>query len=147
MRVKDCMSKNIVYATNNSNIRDVAKLMSEHHIGVVPMCDNEQKILGIITDRDIILRSIANDSDKDIKRMPATEIMTTDVIRTSRDTEISWAAEIMARNQIRRLPVVENEKLVGMLSVGDLSRSDDVPNNEVASCINSICNCSGKNAY
>ena len=97
MRVKDCMSENVVWVTGNSSIFEVAKLMNENHIGCIPVCDNSQNLVGIITDRDIVLRTIA--CDKDINQTKVTDIMTKDVIRTSRDTEVSWVANIMAKNQ------------------------------------------------
>lgn len=144
MRVKECMCSNVVCATPESTVSDVAKLMNENHIGSVPVCDENQKLVGIVTDRDIILRSIA--CDKDIKQTKISDIMTTDVIRTSQDTDVSWVAGIMAKNQIRRVPVVENEKLVGIISIGDLARNDNVPNEQVSECICHICDCSNQNA-
>ena len=144
MRVKDCMNENVVWAKWNNTIYDVAKLMNENHIGSIPICDDNQSLVGIITDRDIILRGIA--CDKNVNDTKASEIMTTEVIRTSKDTEISWVADIMAKNQIRRIPVVENEKLVGILSVGDLARNNDIPDKEIATCMCKICNESNKNA-
>lgn len=144
MRVKDCMSENVIWAMTNNTLYDVAKLMNENHIGSIPVCDGNQKLVGIITDRDIILRGIA--SDKDVKKTKTVDIMTTEVIKTSKDTEISWVADIMAKNQIRRIPVVENEKLVGIISIGDLARNNEVPDNKIATCMCKICNNSSKNA-
>lgn len=144
MRVKECMSEQVVWATGDNTIYDVAKLMNENHIGSIPVCDNDQKLVGIITDRDIVLRTIA--CDKDVKQTKVTDIMTTDVIRTSRDTEVSWVADIMAKNQIRRVPVVEDEKLVGIISVGDLAKNNEVPEQELSNCMSHICNDSNQNA-
>ena len=144
MRVKECMNETVVWATGENTIYDIAKLMNENHIGSIPVCDNDKKLVGIITDRDIVLRTIA--CDKDVKQTKATDIMTTDVIRTSRDTEVSWVADIMAKNQIRRIPVVEDEKLVGIISIGDLARNNEVPDQELSNCMCHICNESGKNA-
>lgn len=144
MRVKDCMCSNIIWAQEDSTVKEVAKLMNDYHVGSIPICDNKQNVVGIVTDRDIILRSIA--CDKDIKQTKVSDIMTTDVVRTSKDTDISWAANIMAQNQIRRIPVVENERLVGMISIGDLARNKDVPNSEVAQCVCKICNPTNQNA-
>ena len=144
MRVKDCMSKEIVWATRDNTICDVVKLMNEHHIGCIPICDEKQSVIGIVTDRDIILRGIA--CDKNAKQTKINDIMTTDVIRTSKDTDVNWVVDIMAQNQIRRVPVVENEKLVGMITLGDLAKNDDVPNNKIEKCICHICDCSEKNS-
>ena len=143
MRVKECMSDQVIWATGNNTIYDVAKLMNDNHVGCIPICDANQKIIGIITDRDIVLRTIA--CEKDVKQTKATDIMTTDVIRTSKDTEVSWVADIMAKNQIRRVPVVQDEKLVGIISIGDLARNNDVPDTELSSCMCHICNESCKN--
>ena len=144
MRVKECMSEQVVWATGDNTVYDAAKLMNENHVGSIPVCDNDQKLVGIITDRDIVLRTIA--CDKDVKKTKVTDIMTTEVIRTSRDTEVSWVADIMAKNQIRRIPVVEDEKLIGIISVGDLAKNTEVPDQEVSNCMCHICNESNKNA-
>ena len=144
MRVKECMSEQVVWANGNFTVYDAAKLMNENHVGSIPVCDDDQNLVGIITDRDIVLRGIA--CDKDVKQTKVTDIMTTDVIRTSRDTEVSWVADIMARNQIRRVPVVEDEKLVGIISVGDLARNSEVPETELSNCMCHICDNGGKNA-
>jgi CBS domain-containing protein len=142
MRVKDCMSKDPIYVTEENSITSVAKLMNEHHVGSIPVCDDNKKVLGIVTDRDIILRSIA--CDKDVKQTKVADIMSRDVIKTSEDTDASWVADIMSKNQIRRVPVVRNEELVGMVSIGDLARNDDFSNKEVADCMCDICTCTGK---
>ena len=144
MRVKDCMSGDVVWVTDYNTVYDAAKLMNENHVGSIPVCNDSQKLVGIITDRDIILRAIA--CDKDVKETKVTDIMTTDVIRTSMDTDVSWVADIMAKNQIRRVPVVEDEKLIGIISVGDLARNDEVPDNELSNCMCNICSENGKNA-
>ena len=144
MRVKECMSENVVWVTGNNTIYDAAKLMNENHIGSIPVCDNNQNLVGIITDRDIVLRTIAY--GKDVRQTKVTDIMTTDVIRTSRDTEVSWVANMMAKNQIRRVPVVEDEKLVGIITIGDLARNAEVPDQEVSDCMCQICNETNQNS-
>lgn len=144
MRVKDCMCTNVVYVGTDATICEVAKLMNDNHVGSIPVCDDNKNIVGLVTDRDIILRSIA--CDKDVNKTKVTDVMTTDVVRTSKDTDVGWVANIMSQNQIRRIPVVENEKLVGIISIGDLARSKEFPDSEVADCVCKICNCSNKNA-
>ena len=144
MRVKDCMSENVVWVTGNNTIYDVAKLMNENHIGSIPVCDNNNNLVGIVTDRDIVLRTIA--CGKDVRQTKVTDIMTTEVIKTSKDTEVSWVANIMAKNQIRRVPVVEDEKLVGIISIGDLARNTEVPDQELSNCVCNICNETNQNA-
>ena len=144
MRVKDCMCENVVWVGKDATICDVAKLMNDNHVGSIPVCDENQNVIGIVTDRDIILRSIA--CGKDVNQTKVSDIMTTNVVRTSRDTDVSWVENIMAQNQIRRIPVVENEKIVGIITIGDLARNREVPNTEVGNCVCKICNWSDQNA-
>lgn len=78
MRVKDCMSNKTIYAGLETNLKDVSKLMQTNDVGIIPICNNEKKVLGVITDRDIIVRGIAN--SRDMNTTKAHEIMTTGVI-------------------------------------------------------------------
>lgn len=137
MRVKDCMCNKTIYATPETNLNEVAKLMQTNDVGSIPICNNEKKILGLITDRDIIVRGVAN--NKDLNTTKAHEIMTTQVIRTSPDTDAGDAARTMSCNQIRRLPVIENDKLVGMLSIGDLAKGEDIPYGKIGITLEHIC--------
>ena len=73
MKVKDCMCTDVCCVKPETTIRDVAKLMSQNHIGSIPVCDTNNCLCGIVTDRDIILRSIA--CDKDVKTTPVSDIM------------------------------------------------------------------------
>ena len=117
MKIRDVMSKDVTSISPTSNILDVAILMKEHNIGVIPVCD-VTKVVGIITDRDIVTRNIANGIgvDKEVK-----DIMTSNVKVATPDMDIYEATSIMENLQIRRLPVVDNNRLVGMVSIGDIS--------------------------
>lgn len=139
MKVKECMTKEVVYANSNDDICTIAKLMNDNHIGSIPICDSDEKIIGIITDRDIILRSIA--CDKDIKTTSVTDIMTTVVTTVSPDTDIWDANKLMADYQIRRLPVIDDDKIVGMLSIGDVYRNSQTNKEEATDTMECICNC------
>lgn len=143
MNIKECMSLNPVYATTEDTVSKVAQMMNDYHIGVVPVCDNTKNVVGVITDRDIILRSIA--SDKDVKQTPVTEIMSTKVIMANTDMQVSDVAKQMQDNQIRRIPVMENNQLVGIVSIGDLAKADKVGRKEVADTMECICGCEGNN--
>ena len=137
MKVKEFMTKDIIWAKPNDSVSTIAKLMNDNHIGSVPICDDDENIVGIITDRDIILRSIA--WDKDIKTTIVTDIMTTDVTTVSPDTDLWDANKLMADYQIRRLPVVDDNKIVGMLSIGDIYRSSKSDSKEVGHTMECIC--------
>lgn len=147
MKVKDCMCNNVFSVKPDTKIQDVVKLMSENHIGCVPVCDNNNDVCGIITDRDILLRSVA--CNKDAKSTPISEIMTANVCTCDENENINEAQDKMRKNQIRRLPVCdENNKLVGILTLGNLSQNDNqIGRHEVCTTLNNICNCDeNKNA-
>lgn len=142
MRVKDCMClRDVVQATPETNLHEIAELMNQNHIGCIPVCQ-EEKIVGFVTDRDIVTRAIANSLD--CNNTKVSEIMNTDVIKTTPDTEIDDALEVMKKNQIRRLPVIEGNKVVAILSMGDIAVTlDEDEVGETLSCIceEDDCNC------
>ena len=145
MKVKECMCKEVACVKPDSKITDVAKLMLNKHVGCIPVCDNN-KVVGLVTDRDLILRSLAY--EKDIKQTPVSEVMTTKVFNVSPDAEVSEASKIMCDCQIRRVPVVENDVLVGIITVGDLANNENVTSKEVSDTVEGICKCNqnSKNA-
>ena len=148
MKVSECMCNDVCIVKPNTNIYEVAKLMNEHHIGSIPVCDENNCLCGIVTDRDILLRSIV--CDKDIKTTPISDIMTCNVCSCNEQDEMSNAQTKMAQNQIRRLPVCDsNNKVVGILTLGNLAQNDgEIGKNQVCTTIENICNCQGntKNA-
>lgn len=147
MKVKDCMTNNVYCVKPETNIKDVVNLMSQNHIGCVPVCDNNNDVCGIITDRDILLRSVA--CNKDVNSTPVSEIMTTNVCTCMQDDTINEAQNKMGTNQIRRLPVCdENNNLVGMLTLGNLSHNTyKIGKEQVCTTLNDICSChDNKNA-
>lgn len=118
MKVREIMTTNVTTARENSTLREVADQMKSLNVGCIPVCDSSNRPIGIVTDRDIVLRSVASGSNADEQ---VRNVMSSSVISVSPDTDVHEAARIMAENQIRRLPVVENGKLVGILAIGDLA--------------------------
>ncbi len=118
MIVRDIMSVKVAWVAPNTPLVEVAKLMQREDIGSVPVCEQD-RLQGIITDRDIVIRAIA--SGKNPNSLNVSDIMSTKVITVSPDTNAHEASQIMAREQIRRLPVMENGKLVGIMALGDLA--------------------------
>ena len=118
MKVRDLMTTNVKWANQDQSIEEVARLLSTSDIGSVPVCQGEQ-VLGIITDRDIIVRAIAQ--GKDPKTTKCSEIMSKNIKTVTGDTDVHQASDLMAENQIRRLPVVENNRLIGFLAIGDIA--------------------------
>ncbi len=145
MKVRECMCNEVACVNPNSTISDVAKLMLDKHVGCIPVCDND-KVVGLVTDRDLILRSLA--CEKDIKKTPVSEVMTTKVFNVSPDAEVSEARKIMRDCQIRRVPVIENDMLVGIITLGDLANNQNVTSQEVSDTVEGICKChqNSKNA-
>lgn len=144
MKVKDCMCDNVCCVKPNTNVTEVAKLMEQHHIGCVPVCDDNNCICGIITDRDILLRTVS--CEKDLQNCPASDIMTCDVCTCEKEEDMTNAESKMAQNQIRRLPVCDqNNHVVGILTLGDLAKNDrELGKQEVCTCIENICHCEGQ---
>jgi CBS domain-containing protein len=142
MRVKDCMCNGeVVQATPETNLCEIAKLMDTNHVGCIPVC-KENNIVGFVTDRDIVTRAIA--SSKDCNSTKVSDIMNTNIVKTTPDTDIGEAIETMEKNQIRRLPVIENNKIVGMLTIKDLVYNvgaEEVGQTLQCICEGDDCNC------
>ena len=137
MKVKDCMCGEVCCVKPETKINDVAKLMEQNHIGCVPVCDNNNCLVGLITDRDIVLRGVA--CNKDVNTTPVSEIMTTNVQTITPEAEVAEASQIMCDCQIKRVPVVENETIVGMITLGDLANV--AKENQVTQAVEGICRC------
>lgn len=118
MRVQDVMTSNIDWVTPDTSVHEVAKLMKKDDVGSIPICQ-EHKLVGMLTDRDIVLYSVA--SGKSPMELSAGEIMTTNVVSVSPSQDVHEAANLMALYQIRRLPVLDQGNLVGIVAIGDLA--------------------------
>ncbi|KNY30385.1 CBS domain-containing protein [Pseudobacteroides cellulosolvens] len=118
MKVKEIMTKNIAYLNPMSTVVEAAQLMQKHNVGAIPVCD-QSGVIGLVTDRDIVVRNIAH--GKSPNDTPVKDVMTSQVTTISPETDVDDATKIMSQNQVRRLPVVENNMLVGILSLGDMA--------------------------
>ena len=131
MKIKDIMSKKIISCNINSNIFEVAQLMKKNNIGFIPIIDKEIK--GVITDRDIIIRVIANnDYDTNIK-----PYINESVISIDENEDISCALRLMSKHKIKRLIITNNNKLSGILSLSDIINSN-LFEQEIIKCIKNI---------
>ena len=144
MKVNECMCTKIACVTKEDSISNVAKVMQTNHIGCVPVCDNQKQLCGIITDRDIVLRVVA--CNKDINNTMASEVMTTNICTCKQEDEITNAQSQMEFNQVRRLPVCdEQNRVIGMLTLGNLANNNvQIGKPQVATTLGNICNCDGK---
>lgn len=119
MKVKDIMTKDLVVADKDDTILDVAKLMKHHNIGCVPVLDDGEKVLGVITDRDIVMNMARFNLDP--TNTFASEIASDVVYKVKPEADVADALALMKKQRIRRLPVMEADALVGMLSIGDVA--------------------------
>ncbi len=118
MKVRSIGVKEVHCASPDSTLTDIATMMRNYGVGAVPVCE-DGKLLGMVTDRDIAISCIAN--DRSGSACMARDYMKKPLHTVSPDTDVKEAAQIMSDNQIRRLPVVERGKLVGIISLGDLA--------------------------
>ena len=117
MKVSDVMTPNPRTVQLSDTIEDAAKIMRDEDTGAVPVIEDD-RVVGMITDRDIVIRAVA---DGDFE-CTIDDIVSDDVVCATPDMTTAEAAELMSEHQIRRLPVVdEDERLVGILSIGDIA--------------------------
>mgnify|MGYP002624123020 CR=1 FL=1 len=116
--VRQIMETDVVTVTLKDNIYEVAVKMKQHDIGFIPVVEGKT-LIGVITDRDLVVRGYA---EKHSGSTAVKEVMSDrKLVAVSPDTSVEEAARIMAKHQIRRLPVVENNELVGVVAIGDLA--------------------------
>lgn len=115
--IREIMTENVESCTLLDNVYEVAVKMKELNVGAIPIVDQE-KLVGMITDRDIVVRGVA---EKHPGSSKVEDIMSNNLITVSAETSTKEAARLMAEHQIRRLPVVEGERLIGIVSLGDFA--------------------------
>ncbi len=112
------MTKEVSSCKRSDDLYSVATIMRDHNIGVVPVVDDQQNCVGIVTDRDIVVRGLAERMDGTAQ---VEQVMTSDVVFGRPDMTVDEASRVMADQQIRRLPVVENGRLVGIVAMADMA--------------------------
>lgn len=118
------MTTDIKTVTQDASLKEVAAVMKAANCGVVPVVDGDHKLIGLVTDRDIVLRACAEGRSPTETR--AGDVMTADIEAVTADEEIKDVIELMGEKQIRRIPVVDKEdRLVGMISMGDIANRAD----------------------
>jgi CBS domain-containing protein len=120
--VRDTMTENPRSIGASASVVDAARLMREEHIGSLPITDAEQ-LVGMITDRDITTRVVAEAAD--LTTMSVGDVYSPDLISVEPDEDLEEALRLMARHQVRRLPVVENGKLVGIVAQADIALGEN----------------------
>lgn len=119
-KVSDVMTDRPRAVTPQTPLTEVAALMESEDVGSIPVVENE-RLVGIVTDRDIVVRAVAK--GKDLTGMPASAVSSRELVTVHPDDDLSDALELMARHQVRRLAVTaEDERLVGVVSQADVAR-------------------------
>ena len=119
MKISDIMSRDVQVARPEDTLRDAAETMARIDAGSLPVCDG-RRLLGIVTDRDIVVRGLAKGLGAD---STITQVMTEGVEYCFEDDDLVEVSDKMAASQIRRIPVVDRDKnLVGIVSLGDVAR-------------------------
>jgi CBS domain-containing protein len=117
-RVRDAMTEDPRSVGPSVSVVEAARLMRERDIGSLPITDDET-LVGMITDRDITTRAVAEAADPELTSVG--EVCSHDLISVEPDQDLDEALQLMARHQIRRLPVVENGRLVGIVAQADIA--------------------------
>lgn len=121
MKVREVMHPGVHWVEPGTSILEIAKVMRDQDIGAVPVGEND-RLVGMVTDRDIVCRGIAKGFD--CSTMTARDVMTTGIIYCRENEELDDAVRIMEQHEVRRLPVINDEKrMVGILSLGDISHA------------------------
>ena len=120
--VRDAMTENPRSIAASASVVEAARLMREAHIGSLPITDDE-KLVGMITDRDITTRVVAEAADPNTTSVE--DVYSRDLISVEPDQALDEALQLMARHQVRRLPVVENDRLVGIVAQADVALADE----------------------
>lgn len=134
MKAKDIMTKNVACVQPDETVVRAAQMMKQHQCGSIPVCSGS-KVEGIVTDRDIALRCIAE--GKDVNQSKVRDIMTASPATGSPEMDVNDAARLMSEKQIRRLPIIENNNIVGILALGDISTEPGLQEN-AGNALNSI---------
>jgi len=121
MQVKDLMNPSVVTIEPTSSASLAARLISRHNVGALPVCGSDGRLRGVVTDRDIVLRCIA--AEEDPAQTMVRDIMTRNCATVSPGDDCREASRVMSTQQVRRLPVVDQGKVVGIIALADLARS------------------------
>ncbi|KGX89647.1 CBS domain-containing protein [Pontibacillus marinus] len=117
--LREYMTTSLATVPSSADLYTLAKQMKEYDIGFLPVVENDKsKYTGVVTDRDIVVKGLAKESAENVT---ASDILTEDVVTGNPDMNVEDAASLMQENQIRRLLVIENEHVKGVVSLGDLS--------------------------
>ena len=120
---REIMNAGATCINEDQTLLEAARMMRDMGVGSLPICGNDQKLHGIITDRDIVVKCVAE--GKDVSTCTAGELAQGEVTWVDAMTDVSDVVDVMGREQVKRMPVIEDHQLVGMISEADLARHLD----------------------
>ncbi len=123
MKVRDIMTNQVISVAPGESVDVAARTLTHYNIGALPVCGTDGKLCGLVTDRDLVTRCLA--SGRTPAQTTVREVMSREVRVAQPDMDAAVAAHLMGSRQVRRLPVVENGKLCGMLSLADLAKREE----------------------
>lgn len=141
MRIQECMSEDVVIAAPAQTIRDAARMMRNIDAGFIPVGEND-RLVGMITDRDIAIRAVADGKGPETT---IRDVMSKEVLYCYEDDDMDAVSDQMAELQIRRMPVLNHEKrLVGIISLGDIAQAADGDLARSATTLNGVSQPGGR---
>lgn len=120
---RDIMHTGATCIGEDQTLLDAARMMRDMGVGALPICGNDQRLHGIITDRDIVTKAVAE--GKDLSSCTAAELAQGHVTYVEADTDMETIVDLMGREQVKRMPVIQDHRLVGMISEADLAQHLD----------------------
>lgn len=123
MKIREVMTDKVIKIRPEESVSVAARTLTHYNIGILPVCGSGDKVCGMITDRDIVTRCLA--ANRVPEDTAVKEIMTGRVLSVSPDTDVGVATHLMGREQVRRLAVMEQGRLCGMVSLGDIANRED----------------------
>ena len=123
MKVREIMTKNVVRIHPDEPVEVAARALTHYNVGAMPVCGSDGRLCGMVTDRDLVTRCVA--SGRSTGTTTVRDVMTGRVVCAGPEMDVGAAAHLMGSQQVRRLPVVENGKLCGVLSLGDMAMREE----------------------
>lgn len=123
MKVREIMTRQVVRIHPDEPVEVAARTLAHYNVGALPVCGFDGRLCGVVTDRDLVTRCVA--SGRSAGNTRVRDVMTARVICAGPEMDVGAAAHLMGREQVRRLPVVENGRLCGMVSLGDMAAREE----------------------
>ena len=125
MKAQDIMTKNPSCVTPETRVQDTARLMKDEDVGIIPVVESQgsKKLVGVITDRDIAIRVVADGAAS--SNSSVRDVMTSNITTSAPGDSVQDVMELMGREQVRRIPIVDKGELVGIIAQADIVREAD----------------------